>query len=159
MQKEVESEQLRYEKQATAQGKQKGDHSQRHPRTRDEHPCSVLILSLFLIVFYSKGRGRKTNIFHLLAHSLNACDRWGWARPKPRAQNWVWISPMKGRDPDNWSQYCSLPTPAPRVCISRKLEAGAEPGLQPGTAGIPRCTRTTLPNTCLLFSNFKIRRC
>lgn len=57
----------------------------------------------------------------------NAHRSWSGARPKLEAQNSIQVSHVHGRASRTWSP-CGLP---PRVFGGRKLESGAEQGLEP----------------------------
>lgn len=51
---------------------------------------------------------------------------------KPGIGKLIPVSPMAGRVPSTLSRTCHpTPGPQPRVSISRKLEAGVDPGLKP----------------------------
>lgn len=61
-------------------------------------PYDILKKYICLCIWKAKWqRGREGQITHLLIHSSNACNRWGWARLEPGAQS---------REPgiSSWSQ-------------------------------------------------------
>uniref|UniRef100_G1SUJ1 ER lumen protein-retaining receptor n=1 Tax=Oryctolagus cuniculus TaxID=9986 RepID=G1SUJ1_RABIT len=74
-------------------------------------------------------KGKETEIFHLLFHSANVCDRQGRATAKPGAQNSLWVSLAEWQGPEDLRRH---PLPA-GVCGSRQ-EAGVGSGC--GTLGV-----------------------
>lgn len=68
----------------------------------------LVFLNAYLIIFiYLRGkvthRERQTQIFYMLVHSPDACNRWGWTKPKIRAPS---------RSPTWMARTQSLETPS-----------------------------------------------
>lgn len=83
-------------------------------------PYDILKKYICLCIWKAKWqRGREGQITHLLIHSSNACNRWGWARLEPGAQS---------REPgiSSWSQ--ELQTHQQEVALDEG-QPGVELGL------------------------------
>lgn len=103
------------------------------------------LLTKNFYAFYLKGR--QTDRSHLLAYSPDAHNDRNWAGSKSGAWNPVQVSHMIGGDPTTLS-HDKLPT---GVCISSKLESGAEPRLKLRYFnmewGVPRNILTAILNS------------
>lgn len=65
--------------------------------------------------------GEERQIFHPLAHSPDACDSWGWAVLKPKAQNPIQFPLVGGRNPSTGTVTYSHPGCTPPGNCRREL--------------------------------------
>lgn len=90
---------------------------------------TIVILSrLLFICLFEKNTEKKRE---LLSVDLlpEGYGREGWARPKPATTNSFGASRLGDRDPSQLPELSLLP---PKMRVSRKLESGVKPGLEPG---------------------------
>lgn len=80
----------------------------------------LLLYPLYFIsdFFFQKQRERT---IHLLVHSLNGYNCWGWARTKPGARNPISISHMSGRDWNLLFLQVQMGSRAAGTCINTLL--------------------------------------